>query len=314
MSAINGMPRRAIALAALVLIIAFMAIYLKDADLARLRELRVDPTLLVVASIFALSFRYWMVTVWVAILRALGARGLPGFSVMAGIYAKSWMARYIPGTIAWIAGKVYLASRFGISKSRLAASSFLEGGIQVAAVAVVSLLAIGLSKHVSQVSPAIKAIALSMSLISVVLLHPVVFNRLLRFAYVFIKRKEPSEELRINGKAVVVSFAMFAIGAILGGTGNYFMAAAIADQVGPGLYLYIMGVFGLAGAVGMATPLLPSGIGVKDGTQLVLLSLVLPKEIALAITIFSRVWQVLIDVVFLLAAMAQEKLLGKTAT
>jgi uncharacterized membrane protein YbhN (UPF0104 family) len=46
----------------------------------------------------------------------------------------------------------------------------------------------------------------------------------------------------------------------------------------------------------------PSGLGVRDGIQLVLLSLIFPNEIALAITIFSRLWSAAVDVLFYLVA------------
>lgn len=42
----------------------------------------------------------------------------------------------------------------------------------------------------------------------------------------------------------------------------------------------------------------PSGIGVREGIQLVLFSLIMPKELALAVTIITRLWSVGMDFVF----------------
>ena len=300
MSLMQKIPRRVITLVALGLIVTFMVFYLRGSDFSRLRSLRLDVTLLVAAAVFAQLFRYWMVLIWKVILHLLGARKLPLFRILASIYAKSWMARYIPGTVAWIAGKIYLASTYGVSKSRLAASSFLEGGIQVVATATVSLLLFGLSGHASQVSAEVRLISIVVSLICMALLYPPVFNRILHAMFMVVKKRPPSDELKINGPSVAISFAMFAMGTFLSGSGNYFMVAAISEHVGPSMYLYIVAVFGISSAIGIATPFLPSGIGIKDGVQVVLLSIVLPKEVALAIAVFARLWQIVMDSGFLL--------------
>ncbi len=59
-----------------------------------------------------------------------------------------------------------------------------------------------------------------------------------------------------------------------------------------------MGAASLAGAASMLAIFAPSGIGVREGIQLVLFSLIMPKELALAVTIITRLWSVGMDFVF----------------
>lgn len=130
-SLLRKIPRRVISLIFLACVVVFFALYLRSIDWQRLSHLHFSWGYLVAATVSATVSRYWGVLIWRYILRDLGATDLPDFVTMADVYAKSWLGRYIPGTVTWIAGKVYMASAHRISKSRLAVSSLLEGGTQI---------------------------------------------------------------------------------------------------------------------------------------------------------------------------------------
>jgi hypothetical protein len=250
-----------------------------------------------------------MVLIWRVILRALGSEKLPSYALMTDVFAKAWISRYIPGTVTWIAGKVYMAASYGISKSRLAVSSLLEGGMQIVAAVVISLLLIGFNPHLSTIPLVVRLLVVLVSIACLFVLFPPVFNRLLHIAHVAIRKQKPSDELRINGSAVIRSFLLFAVGTFINGTANYYIVAAISQHQSLSLYFYFVGAFGIAGAIGMAVPFLPSGLGIRDGVLLVLLTAVMPKDIALAVTVFTRLWQVGVDVLFLGAAVFFRRLL-----
>ncbi|HSW79463.1 MAG TPA: lysylphosphatidylglycerol synthase domain-containing protein [Candidatus Saccharimonadales bacterium] len=304
-------PRKVIAIFYVVAVAVFLYLYLKGTDFSQLKTITINWWYIVIASFWALLFRYSMVYIWRVILRSLGTNKLPGFGIMAEVFAKAWISRYIPGTVTWIAGKIYMASQFGISKSRLAVSSLLEGGMQVVAAVVVSLLLIGFNPHINTIPLYVRILTVVISIISLFILLPPVFNRILHFAHVSIKKQPPSDELRINGSAVIKSFLWFVVGTFLNGTACYFLAIAVTGSGSTSLYFYIVGAFGLAGAIGMATPLLPSGLGVRDGVLLVLLGAVMPKDIALAITVLSRLWQVAVDGIFLGCTVAYSRITGE---
>jgi glycosyltransferase 2 family protein len=306
----HSIPRRFITFGFLSAVIIFLVIYLKGTDFSQLKSLSINWWYIFIGSLWAFAFRHWMVFIWRVILRSLGTQKLPGYNLMAEVYAKAWISRYIPGTVTWIAGKVYMASQFGISKSRLAVSSLLEGGMQVVATVVVSLLLIGFNPHLTIVPLYVRIITIIISLLSLLVLFPPIFNRLLKYTHVAVKKRPPSDELYINMSAVFWSFMLFIIGAFINGIASYFIVVAITGQSSVSLLFYIIGAFNLAGAIGMATPFLPSGIGVRDGILLLLLAAVMPKDIALAITVFSRLWQVAMDSIFLGFTLLVNRMLG----
>ncbi len=286
----------------ILLIVLFFVLYLKDIDYRAFSDLQFAWFPLIIASLIALAFRYWGVFIWRTILSDLGAKQLPAFSALSDVYAKAWMARYIPGTITWIASKVYLANKLGISKSRLTVSSLLEGGVQIVATLSLSLFILALDPRLDVISREVKIFLVLLAVGSLVALLPPVLNRCLAAVFTYVRKKAPYGELRTNGKATLRSYLLYVIGAFIAGSSYYLLSVALYPSIGPESYWFIVGAFTLSGALGMATPFVPSGLGVRDGVQLVLLSLIMPKEIALAITVFSRLWSAVIDVVFYLTA------------
>ncbi len=282
-----------------VLIVVFLVLYIRSIDFDKIRAIRPNWWYVGLATVVSLLFRYLGIVVWRGILRDLGSKELPSFAVMADVYATSWMGRYIPGTVTWIAGKVYLASAWGISKSRLAVASLLEGGVQVAALTFVSFLLLGFDKRFDVLSGGAKLLLMLLGIGVLVVLIPAVFNHLFVLAFRVLKRGSPHADLHINGRAVTRAFALYTVGGFLSGGACYLVAKAVMPSLPLDTYLYVVGSFGLATVAGMAAPFAPSGLGIRDGVQLVLLTAVMPKELALVATIFIRLWSVVADALFL---------------
>jgi hypothetical protein len=302
--------KRIVHLSFFVLIIIFLYIYLKSIDYSKLSELTLNFPLLLLSTLIAISFRYWGVFIWRVILIHLGSCSLPHFSILSTTYSKAWMGRYIPGTITWIAAKIYLANALGISKSRLTVSSLLEGVVQIVALMVVSMFLLGLDSRLNVISDTIKLALICIAILCLIILNPMIFNALIRKAYLIIKKQEPGPDLKINGIATFQSFILYSIGAFLSGSSFFLLVKSVDPSISSNLYLYLVGTYNLSGAIGMATPLLPSGIGVRDGVLFVLLSIVLPGEIAVVLTILSRLWSAAVDVLFYICTVVSQQLLA----
>jgi uncharacterized membrane protein YbhN (UPF0104 family) len=294
--------KRLLNLLLIALIVIFFALYLRDIEYSLISGIEPSWFWLTVASFIALAFRYLGVFVWRQILLNLGVQKIPRFRTLSSIYAKAWMGRYVPGKVTWIAGKVYLAGSLGISKSRLAVASTLEALVQVVAIATVSLLLVGLDFRTAVIWFEIKILLIVIAGVMIVLLHPSIFNWMLQFIHRAVARKPPHPELRSNKKSVYSSFFLYSVGTFVSGASYFFLIFSLVESVSWQLFFYIVGTYGLAGAIGMAIPLLPSGLGVRDGVQLILLSSVFSKEISLMLVVYSRLWSSLIDVVFYFVA------------
>jgi hypothetical protein len=296
---INEKLRRQIGTAFFGLVLVFLGIYLTRIDFDELARVTLSWPLLALATLVAILFRYWGVFVWIVILRGLGSETLPHFSLLSSVYSKAWIGRYIPGKVSWIVGKVYLASELGIGKTRIAVSAVLEAGMQIVALLAAGMLLLGLDPRLDVISVEGKMIMLGLAGACILVLMPPAFNMIVHKAYVIVRRNEPDSNIKLSGKVALKSILFYWVGALLSGTSFFLLAKAVYPDISLELYLYCVGAYNLAGAVGMITPIVPSGIGVRDGALLAMLTLVLPAEIAVALTVLSRLWSIVVDILFL---------------
>lgn len=293
-----------------VAIAVAFGLFLWRVDWASLADTQIVWGWIVGASVLALVFRYLGVVVWRLVLTRLGARDLPRFRALADIYAKAWLARYIPGTVPWIAGKIFLAAQHGVAKSKLAVSTLVEAAAQIVAVGAVSLTLLAIDPRVGEVSPALRWLVGIGAVAGFVAMSPPVFNRLLAVGFRLLKRGQPT---RVGWPVVRDSLALYGGGAIVSGLSYAGVMKAVVPDVAATDLVFLVGAFGFAGVVGMLTPLVPSGLGTRDATQLVLLLIVLPAHTAALAVLVSRVWSAVIDVLFWAIATALKPPRPKTA-
>lgn len=290
---------RAIPLIFYSVLIVFLYLYLSRIDFSQFGQAEFVWGYILLASLLGLSTRLWQSLVWLVILNSLGANGLYAERrQLIYIYAKSWLGRYIPGTAPWLIGKIYFASRHGISKSKLAISSLLEGGLQIAVVMAMSLIMLFSDRRLDVVNIRFKILILALLICCLIAIIPSVFNRIASLVYRIIKKHTlPSEHLA-SSQTVIRGSVLYAIGAIFSGLSLFFIAKAIYPELSYTNMLFVMGAGNLAGAVSMLAVFAPSGIGVREGIQLTLLSVIMPTELALLVTITTRLWGVVMDLIF----------------
>ena len=280
------------------LLVVFLILYLRSIDFSQLKNIHIGWWPLFLATITGLAFRFWGTYVWTTLLRSLGARDVHLSSQLVYVYAKSWLGRYIPGTAPWILGKIYFASKHGISKNKLAVSSLLEGALQIVVQMVLALALLAFDPRLNVIPNETKWLFGVAIIGCLVALTPAIFNRVIAFAYKLLKRKTFAAEHYISAKSTGVGFAMYAVGAFVGSLSMFFIAQAVYGQLSYDNLFFVMGVGTLAGAVSMLAIFAPSGLGVREGIQLALLSLIMPTEFALVVTIATRLWGIATDLMF----------------
>lgn len=280
------------------LLILFLALYLRSVNFSKLAHLDLNWWYLTVASILALVTRYMGTYIWFVILRTLGATDLHLQKQLIYVYAKAWMGRYIPGTAPWILGKIYFASQHGISKQKLGVSSLLEGGLQIVTMLVFALALLVFDKRLDVLSGEFKALMIGVAIAGIIILIPSVFNRLISLAYRLLRHKQlPAEHLATRA-TIVNGSLLYLLTAVINGLSLFFIAKGVDPGLSYSNIAFAMGAASLAGAASMLALFAPSGLGVREGIQLVLFALIMPKELALAVTVITRLWSVGVDVLF----------------
>ncbi|WP_447924836.1 lysylphosphatidylglycerol synthase domain-containing protein [Georgenia muralis] len=280
------------------LLLVFLGLYLANIDYSRLGEARFSWTMFLVATTLALSFRYWGAFIWTQILRSLGARDVRYTADLVHVYAKSWLGRYIPGTAPWILGKIFFAAQHGISKNKLAVSSLLEAALQIIVQFLFALVLLVFDPRLDIIPPTLKALIVVALVGCLAALAPPVFNRFIGLSYRIVRKKEFPREHQVQLPTLARGFGLYVLGALLSSLSLFFAAKTVFPGLAYSDIFFVMGVSTLAGAVSMLAVFAPGGIGVREGIQIALLSVIMPTEYAFIIAVFTRVHGVFIDLLF----------------
>ncbi len=294
---------RAIPIAFYVLLAVFLVLYIRSIDWNEFAKAQFNVVFLLIATAFSLGFRYWGVGIWFFLLRKLGAGSLRGKQTeLTYVYAKSWLGRYIPGAATWIVGKVYFASKLGISRARLGVSGLLEGALQIAATLALGILLILIDPRTAALDSWYRIAMVVAFVLCVIALIPRVFEFIVNLALRIIRRPPLDRSLFPRTSTMIASALLYFCGALIAGVSYYFIAASIYPTIQPSDILFVVGATSLASAASMIAIFAPGGLGVREGILLVLLAVVMPKEIAGLVVVVTRVWSIAVDALFFAVA------------
>lgn len=320
------MARRSLRLFTVAFYVAlaiFAALYLQSIDWGSLQQLQLNPWWLLIASCFALAARYIFGGLWIYFLhqmqregeRGVNERGIAGhsgarvnFSHLMLVYSQAWLGRYIPGAVTWIAGKVVLAAKLGISKRRLAVSSFFEIALQLITVLSSGLLLILLDDRAGQLGNGLGWLLGAAVAIGVIALIPPIFGRLIQAAATLAKRGPIAAQLVPSARTLGVGLLGFITSSLVSGLALFFVALSLDASISMADLLFIVGASNLASAISMMAVFAPAGLGVRDGLQLAALLFVTDPATAVIITVVMRLASVVWDLLFWLLATAVHRL------
>lgn len=295
-------------------LIIFLFFYIKNIDFSAIGSLHFTWPFILIASLFGIAMRYWQIFGWLTILKDLGANSLKGSRIeLAYVYAKSWLGRYIPGMAPWILGKIYFASKHGVSKSKLAVGSLIESVLQIAVILGLSSLMFLLDERFNVIDPKLRILMSVVLVVCFVLIMPPIFNKLVAFIYKLVRKKPFPAEHKMPAKTLFKGIAIYSIGGILYGLFLFFLTKGVYPELGYDNMLFVIGSGSLAGALGIIAVFAPSGLGVRDGIQLILFSLTMPPELALTVTVLTRLSDVTLDLTFFVIAWINKILTNRAA-
>lgn len=223
----------------------------------------------------------------------------PPVRATVAAWAKSLLGRYVPGNVLMVVGRAVMAQAHGVPRMVTLAATTYEQIIALAAaamLAVVSLLDIGSS---SAVGPA-AWLVLGVPLVTL-LMHPRVFGPASTWLLAKVKRP-PLGALMPFRRVILMMFwylvtsALLALGvwAMMRGIGG----PAIGDPIG------VASGFLLSFVISMLVFVVPSGLGVRDAIFALVLSRQVPGEVAIALSVLSRLLLIAVELLFVSLAAA----------
>jgi glycosyltransferase 2 family protein len=250
-----------------------------------------QPAWLALSGLATFLFYTCQCELWRRILHALG-EDLPARPARA-IWGKSILARYVPTNALMVVGRIVMAEREGVTKRVCLASIVYELGLGFGtAVMVGAYFVIELPELQGQ--PARFAVLVLIPAVLAVL-HPRVFLPLANF----LLRKLGRDPLPkpVSFRHVLVFAAGYAGTWAIIGVAVYAFSKAL-HPVDANDFFYIAAAYPVAFCVAVLTFIVPSGLGTRDAALAIAISAVLPNAVATAIAVAFRIFQTLIELLF----------------
>ena len=289
-----------------LLLVVFLFRFLNGVDWRGLSRLEPEPWYLLVAIPFSLAPRLLQPLGWAALLRAYGMRP-PNYPQLTLIYAKSWLARYIPGKVSWLGAKVLLGVRHGIDAHVLAITAVAEAGIQVAVAMAMACAYFSTGNDLGRLGAELRWFAVLSLCALAIGLSPPVFNALVARVQSLVAKGQPVQQRRLSFGPLLGVAGFYVIIHFLNSVPLYLLLKAVYAPLSLAQFPFLAAAYLLAGAVGAMAQFAPSGIGVREGVMLMLLAGVLPREIAVLAVVFLRLWSMAADLAFYAVAEALER-------
>ncbi len=254
-------------------------------------EWHLEPGWLVLGGGLIILGYTWQGLTYVRSVEWLAPRHPPR-RIHLAIWAKSLIARYIPGNVMLVIGRAVMAREWGVPRRTTLAVTVYEQilGVGLAAIGAIGYVAV----FGNPGDPRLQWILLVVPLI-LLSLHPVPFRLLSGFALRLIRR--PPLEAVFNERQVLTLVLRYAIGTTLLALGVWALVrSAVGPEVGGPVEIGLG--FLMAFVISFVAFILPSGIGVRDTLFALVLARHLPWGVALAVAVGLRFALIITEVVF----------------
>ncbi|MGE3062354.1 MAG: YbhN family protein [bacterium] len=202
----------------------------------------------------------------------------------------STFGRYIPGKVWFTVGRTILAERLGISKRRSFTAVIVETFYLVLTGLTFFLISYG---YISNNSTAM-LLLFPVAYIAISLVNPSFFSSIMNFFLVKFK-KEPIE-FSMELKDIFILNGIYTAMWLAFGLQFLFLVKSIGVSANS---VFLISVYPISWVLGFIVIFIPSGIGIREGVMVFLLSHSLSGSIALTISILSRIQMTLSELLFL---------------
>jgi len=241
--------------------------------------------------IFAFSY-FIQIWAWYLITLKLRITLSPSETLKSWFYSQ--LGKYLPGKIWVLLGRIYYYESRGKSKKSISVALYFEmvtilmaGGF----IFLASLIFFGERWPIYSWRQSGWLILLF--LLGLVILHPSLLQKILNWVLVRLNREPIS--LSISYLDVLWILFICIVAWMVGGIGFYLFIDSVYP-VAPQFILFLTGALAISSTLGLVAIFAPSGLGVREGALVYLLSFMMTAPVAVIISILTRLWMTLIEI------------------
>lgn len=242
---------------------------------------------LLISGVALIAHYVWLSMAWLRITRLCGC-ALPVKETIT-IWYMSFLGRYLPGKIWLVSSRVSMYAMAGQSMRKVATATLIDMVYSLHAV-VLTLAVCALWYDAILVTTAVAAVG--GALVSLlVILHPALLRLVLRR---FAHHETSLTDHVLTMRSLALTYASYVSAYIPLTVALCAFARSISDipwHMAPLLY----GGFAAASLTGIVALFAPSGIGVREGALVWILSRSMPQDQAVILTLGIRVWFTVVE-------------------
>jgi len=233
---------------------------------------------------------------WQRILVSLGQK--IGFKRSWWVITGSFLAKYIPGNVWVIGGRMYLCKKEGISEKISGTGVILEmiavllGALLVFSLSLPFLVAHGLPGWIWY-------LLIPIPFAAVMFFSPIL-SRILKWAAGKMLKRELA--LDIGKEGLLEALGLYVSSSILQGM-SFFL---LIRSVYPLSYIYlpdVIGIYNGSWAIGFLSFITPAGLGVREGVLALFSNHYMPLPMAIIIAALTRLWMTVFEMLMALVGL-----------
>jgi len=202
-----------------------------------------------------------------------------------GAWFLSQLGKYIPGKVFMYVGRLYYYAREGRSKTLFSLCFVVETMATILSSTVIVLVALA-EAGLPQLRPYEPVLMVALVGL-VVALHPAVLRWLTSRGLRMLGRS--AIDFAPRGRDTALFVVLYSVNWLVFGVAFFLFINSIY-RIGAEHILYLAGAFSAASLIGMFSVFVPSGLGVREGVLIVMLTPIVSVEAAIVISFASRLW------------------------
>ncbi len=280
----------------LIAVFVFMGRYFyKNWDDIRNLDIKLKPGVFIASVLLYFAYKLTLASLWHYITWLDKASIRYPDAITAYLY--SILGKYIPGKVFMLAARIPAYEEQGVTMRKVTVCFLLENVCTLLGAGFLFLISLFffpndlLSRYMFAVVIFVIAFFIC--------INPKIINFFLRIVGKLVKKNDM--EIPFSYFQMIKVVLLFIANWLIVGTGFYMLTCSIFP-VPMSQWLYVGGIYGLSAIIGIISIFAPSGIGVREGILIMGLNLIMPDEYSVIISIVSRIWATVAELVLILAA------------
>lgn len=261
----------------------------------------IDPVIFAVSAVLFMIYTVLLASLWhyLTVINGCPIK----YEKAVTSYLLSIPGKYIPGKVFMLAARLTYYKQGGASLPKVTVCFFLENICTLLGAAM--LFIVSLLFFPNDLLENYRWAVIVLICVFFVCIHPAVINFALGLLGKIFKK-----DLKIPMKypQMLKAVLLFICNCLAAGAGFFMLARSVYPDMGAEHLLYCAGIWGISTIMGILAIFAPSGLGVKEGIITLGLSLIMPTEYAVLISVAARLWQTVCEVILVAAAFVYSRI------